>query len=249
MINVLSNIKNACEFLTIITFPFGRSAQSGREMAGSMAFFPLIGLVIGGFLLLLSFLLNYILPWQCVSAVVLAFYAYITGGIHLDGVADTLDGMYGGKDRKSALLIMRDSRIGAIGSLGIIFIILLKFAGLANLTNNQWILIFLMPLWGRWTQLFLAWRCGYARKEDGLGKPFLEFVTHGDLLLGSLIMVAPAIICLGLKGLIPLAAVGLSAFVCSLYFTKKLGGVTGDVMGGCGEFVEVFVFYVTLMVS
>jgi len=249
MVNILSNIKNACEFLTIVRFPFGRYAESGREMAGSMAFFPLIGLIIGGMLVFLSYLLDYILPWQCVCAIILAFYAYITGGIHLDGVADTLDGMYGGKDRKSMLLIMRDSRIGAIGSLGIVFIILLKFAGLVSLTNNQWNLIFLMPLWGRWTQLFLAWKCDYARKEDGIGKPFLDFITQRDLLVGSLIMVVPAIVCLGFKGLVPIAAVGLSAFACSLYFTKKLGGVTGDVIGGCGEFVEVIVFYVTLMVS
>ena len=119
-----------------------------------------------------------VLPHPAAAALLLCLTVWITGGLHLDGLADTVDGLGGGQDPEARRRIMKDSRVGAFGVLALILILLLKFAFLLAAADRGWRgQIILYPVLSRWGMVYLAYLSDYARPEGGLGQAMTTGVS------------------------------------------------------------------------
>ena len=243
----------AIAFLTILPIRLPAELPAdGFKRSG--AFFPLAGWLIGGFLAGFA--------WICVraglpplvSAVLLVgLGAWLTRGLHLDGLADLLDGLGGGQTPERRLAIMKDSAIGAFGVIGLVLLLALKVACLASLlANNEeplFFALFAAPVAARWAMATLACGVQYPR-ASGTGHAFVGKVGPKELALGGLLL-APLIWWNWSASLIILGAATLPALGLRFKATRALGGVTGDVLGAscelgevCGWLVAVVVFAV-----
>ncbi|MFQ5736398.1 MAG: adenosylcobinamide-GDP ribazoletransferase [Thermodesulfobacteriota bacterium] len=236
----------AFQFLTII--PIRTSgAVSSRDLAASMAYFPVVGAFQGGVLYVLLRLLSLrggLLPDFVVAGVLLFVLTLTNGGLHLDGFADTVDGMAGGHTPADRLRIMKDSSTGAVGMVFLMLIILLKYLALlgalglsGGAAGAPGALVFLFPVAARWAVVPLANLAPYARKEGGLGEAFAEGGGRA-LAVSTAIAFVLAFVAGGLYCVAPLFVLLFAAYVSSRYFRSRLGGVTGDVFGFQSEVSE-----------
>ena len=236
----------AAAFLTI--FPVAnRLPPDNRQLGRSMGLFPAVGLALGLALVVCNWLLAPLLPRAVLDCLLLLLLIFATGALHLDGVADMIDGLAGGRDRASSLRIMKDSRVGALGVVGLVMVLLLKYLSLYHLPLAQKAagLIF-MPAAGRWCQVFLATCSSYVRNEGGTGSVFVEHVGQAELLRATLTLVLAGLVLFSFKGLLLLALLLVFAALLLHYYERRIGGVTGDILGASTEFVEVFSLLVIL---
>jgi adenosylcobinamide-GDP ribazoletransferase len=233
----------AWRFLTVI--PAGRDQNLTSERLGrSMAMFPAVGLVLGAVLVLLHSLLEPAFPQLLADLVLITALILMTGAFHMDGFADVIDGLAGGHERETILEVMRDSRIGAFGVTGLILLILFKFVSLnQSAVELKPALLFCMPAVGRWTMLQVASFSTYARKGEGTGKAFADFSGWREYVIGLVFVGAAVLLTLGLRGVLILGLAGLTTYLITLYFSTKLGGVTGDVQGFTGELNEALFLF------
>lgn len=240
----------ALRFLTIL--PLGRGCElDGRGMARAMAWFPVAGALMGGALVGLDGLLPGRLPGPVVSVLLVALLALVTGGLHLDGFADTLDGMYGGRgDRERTLAIMKDSRIGAMGVIGLVLLLLLKYESVENLRGTLRVPgLLLMPVMARFSQVLMSYRAEYARREGSLAQPFVEHIGAGHVAFAATFTAGLSFWAAGVKGLVVLCAVVVLTYLAREYFHARIGGITGDTIGAVSEFNEVLVLLVMFLVE
>lgn len=229
----------ALGFLT--TLPSGKAADT-VTLGRSVPFFPLVGIGIGTLLSILyygMFILG--IPVVPGSIVLVMAWTMITGGLHLDGIADSADGMCSYRTRERMLEIMRDSRIGTMGALALIFIILLKIGCVVELYKNPVLLVRILlmaPVAGRSLQVsMLTWQ-PYARCEGGLAQIFVAKRRFWHAILSLFLLV---IMCGGLMRGYGLVCAGVSLLIglCfSMWCQKKIGGFTGDTLGGICEMGE-----------
>ncbi|MCW5782345.1 MAG: adenosylcobinamide-GDP ribazoletransferase [Nitrospirales bacterium] len=231
----------AWHLLTIIPLSRGSGAKVPSETFGaSLRWFPLLGYLLGASLVMMDRLLESVFPPVVLNMVMLTLYVLITGGLHLDGWADTVDALSGGKDPDHRLMILRDSRIGALGATGLLLILGLRYAGLLALpVGFREGMLFCMPAIGRWAMVIGCWDVVYPRSE-GLASQFIRTVTWRDVL------VATTVVGLGLWGMFDaVTAAMLMIIVCLVirsvvwWMSKKFGGITGDVLGAMNEGIEV----------
>jgi len=236
----------AAGFLTI--FPVAdRLSTEPERLARSMAFFPAVGLLLGMGLVVVNSLLMPLIPRQVVDSLLVLMMIAVTGALHLDGVADLCDGLAGGKDRESTLRIMKDSRVGAVGVIGLVMVLFLKYLALHSVpVQLKSAALIFMPAAGRWTQVMLATCCSYIRPGGGTGGAFVDNVGGRELLIASLTLVLATLVLLSFKGVVVLLFLGLGALVLLRYFRSRLGGVTGDVLGAGNEIMEVFALLLVL---
>lgn len=235
----------AVQFLTIVPLLKGFRATD-ETLGNSVAYFPLVGLLIGILLFLCNELLGLFLPIHVGCILIIALLIILTGAIHLDGFVDTLDGLAGGRKRERVLEIMRDSRIGAIGVIGVIVLLLIKYLSLVNLPGEfLWKALILMPVVGRWSMAQLCYSSRYAR-ENGIGRPFVNPGSKKGGIFAAILTLLVLTVLLGLKGigigiLLTLFTHGFKAF-----FHHKIGGVTGDIIGAANELNEVLFLILVL---
>ncbi len=236
----MKHFVTALGFLTLIPTPHYR--EVGDEKLGqSMACFPLVGLLLGGILLLIDALLTPWLTERLVNVIIISSLIVITGGLHIDGFMDTIDGLAGGKNREEILEIMRDSRVGALGVVGIALLILIKWEALNALAGGgKTAALVLAPSVGRWGMVHLAYISPYAR-SDGLGRPFIDGLGGYAVAFALFTVLLPSILLTGAAGLILILISSASAYMWAWWFRKRIGGVTGDVMGAFNEFIETVV--------
>ncbi|MBI5192752.1 MAG: adenosylcobinamide-GDP ribazoletransferase [Nitrospirae bacterium] len=239
----------ALGFLTVLPIPM-KGELRPADMGRAMAFFPVAGAVIGGILVSADVALSYILPKSVASFILVVVLALITGGLHLDGLADTCDGLYGGKTREDALAIMKDSRVGAIGAVGLIMIIGLKYTAIHEIPQTmKYAALLLMPTLSRWAIVLMAALSDYARVNKGTGKDFVETVTPLNLVTATFFACVAAIVMMGWIGALLISFIGGVTLIGVVYFKKRLGGVTGDVLGAVNEFNEVMVLLFILIMA
>lgn len=238
---MLLHARIAIAFLTILParLPAELPADGLRRSAG---FFPLAGWLIGAVLAGCAWAFVRVGLPPLVSAVLLvACGAWLTRGLHLDGLADLLDGLGGGQTPERRLAIMKDSATGAFGVIGLVLLLVLKAACLASLVANGgepfFFALFAAPIAARWAMVTLACGTQYPR-ASGTGHAFVGKVGLGELALGGLLL-TPLIWWNWSAGLIILGAAMLPAFWLRFKATKALGGVTGDVLGASCELGEV----------
>lgn len=235
----LKQFITAWQFLTIIPLSI-RIEVTAESLGKSMAVFPLVGLVLGLLIAALDYGFSYIFPPSVVSAVVLTSYIAIYGGFHLDGLADTVDGIAGGRDREHILKIMKDSSIGAIGVVVMILLLLTKYQTINALPGNVRLgSLILMPVTGRWIEVLMAYGSRYAREIDGLGRPFAEYTGKRELLVASISAFIIAWLTLSWNGVVAIAVTALLGLMMKRFFDKKTGGITGDILGAAGEVSEL----------
>lgn len=231
----------ALEFLTIIPLPLNREIRP-MDMGRSMACFPLAGAIIGGILAGMSAVLSTVLPRSVADFILIAALALITGGLHLDGLADTFDGLYGGKTREEALAIMKDSRVGAIGVVSLIVVIILKYIILLSVPAGlKYTALVVMPALSRWSMVLAASLSGYARPTGGTGRDFIETVSPMSLLIATAFALITGIGGLEWKGGLIILWIGGLTIMWVIYFHRRLGGVTGDTLGAINEVNEAMV--------
>ncbi len=229
----------ALQFLTVIPSPL-RRAFDPRALGRSQAYFPLVGLVVGALLAALDLLLQVVLPAPLVAGGLLAALVLLTGGLHLDGLIDTCDGLFLHRAPEARLAIMRDSRAGSFGVIGAATVLLLKYAGLLALGDPaRTAVIVLMPVIGRWAMVLALSVFPYARQE-GNGVPF-QGQGRGPLLAATLTAVALAVVLWPERGPYVLVGVALWTLLVGRFITSRLGGLTGDSYGALNETAEVLV--------
>jgi len=232
----------AWNFLTCL--PLGsKNKITPTELSQAMAFFPIVGLAMTVFPAIFVLICYPFLSPLLGSLIITLIFIFVTRGLHLDGLADTVDGLSGGKDKKEILAIMRDSHIGSMGAIALFFLISFKVA----LLNEIWVnadkvnllkAIFLFPVMGRWSLVSTAWLLPYARKEEGVGEVFAKEITIKEWLLSTLFAGVIAFFTLKFYALLFLPLVFLTSLFFIKYFKRKVGGVTGDVFGAVNELVE-----------
>lgn len=230
----------AAGFLTILPVMPARAA-SAEAVAGSLGWFPMVGLAMGATLALEDRILRFIPGAALRSALVIMTLAILTGAVHLDGLADTADALGAGRDRTRALEILRDSRIGSFGAIALFFVLAIKILALAALAGRtRWLAILFAPALARWAMVAVSFRIDYLR-ATGAGVPLLGSNGGRSLAIASATLAAAIAIAASLRLLTAwmVALVGV-AMLRSLY-ARWLGGVTGDLIGAAGELVEALV--------
>jgi len=229
----------ALQFLTLIRISKGLDI-TGEKLGKSMSYFPVVGLFIGLILVVVRIVFSYLLPSSLVDILVIVVLVILGGAFHLDGFADTVDGLAGGRDREKTLDIMRDSQIGSFAVVGLILLLVLKVFALMEVPaeiKNRTLLI--MPVLGRWTTVQLASGFSYARSGSGVALVFTQFAGRKEYIISTLIT---AVILIGLflfKGLVIMLIIAGLTFLFGFFFKRRIGGVTGDIMGASGEINEV----------
>lgn len=207
--------------------------------AASYALFPVVGLLLGTILLGVDYLTRIVLPSPASSAVVVVALAALTGALHLDGLADTADGLFGGQDREQRLAIMRDPHNGAIGFVALAAVLLLKWAALIPLEG--WLrtgCLLLAPALARWSVLPSMMLLPAARGE-GMAFTVRSTSRWPQGVLGSVIALGLSLAIFWPAGLALLALALLVALAIGAYAASRLGGITGDVFGCTVEVSEV----------
>jgi len=229
----------ALQFLTIIRV--SRNLEmTEKQLAGSMAWFPLVGLVVGLILAGVRYVTDMVLPSAVADVMVIITLVVVAGCLHLDGLADTVDGLAGGKDREKILAIMRDSQIGSFAVVALILALLLKVVALIEVpAHMKYRALLVMPVVGRWSTVQLASCFRYARSEPGVAQAFTQFVGKKELVVSSLITAAIVIGLFLWHGVLIVAIIGGFTMLVGLFFKRRIGGVTGDIMGAACELVEV----------
>lgn len=240
----MKNFLIALQFLTILPVRIKKDILEA-DYGKSLLYFPLVGVIIGGILAFLSYVFSF-LPPMAAASLLLAASALITGGMHLDGLADTCDGFYAGKTKEKTLEVMRDSRAGVMGVIGVTSLLICKFALFYSIAfNSLWKALFLMAVWGRVAQVLSCALSEYAR-ENGKAKFFIGHATKKTALISVLFAAILSFMFMQFMGI--LASVTIIALVLFFvnYVKKRIGGMTGDTIGAISEVIEVITLFLAL---
>jgi adenosylcobinamide-GDP ribazoletransferase len=232
----------ALQFLTRLPVPRSE-VISQEELGEAVAFFPLVGLIVGGCAALAFVLWQRALPLSVSVLGAIMFAAFLTNGLHEDGLADAFDGFGGGWSKERTLEIMRDSRIGVYGVLALVFLIVGKLNLLSILPEGQiWRWLIVGHTASRWTIVALGAWLPPAR-SDGLGRLVTRQSGGVAMLIGTLTLLLTVWFALSRQAaLAALVVTGLVTLLCGLYFRHRLQGVTGDCMGAASQFTEVALY-------
>jgi adenosylcobinamide-GDP ribazoletransferase len=230
----------ALQFL-LITPAFIRRPFTAREMGHAVAFYPLVGLLLGGLLAIADALLGILWTVPVRSALVLGLWIIATGGLHLDGFLDSCDGLLGGFTAETRMEIMRDERVGAYGLAGGVLLLLIMFSSLGTIATPRWAALLLAPVLGRWGMSIAVAALPYAR-TSGLGRDIKDQARLSDAVVATLIagMVVAAVAIL-LHSWIPVIAALLAALVYGFstrFILGRIPGMTGDTYGAINMLIE-----------
>ncbi len=231
----------ALEFLTRLRV---RRTPAGdmRRVAEAQAWFPAVGLIIGALLLAIDRLASRALPTPSVDVLLVVALAALTGGLHLDGLADAADGLLGGRDREHRLEIMRDVHAGTFAIIAIVTVLALKWAGLDAMPRGvRHEALLLTPCLARLAMVAGAAAFPYARTE-GVGLAFHDAARPATLALASGTGIVACVALFGAGGLAVVAFAAASAFAIGVYARRSVGGMTGDLYGATAEITEATLF-------
>lgn len=257
----------ALQFLTMIPITVRGTVES-INLARSMAWFPLVGLILGVMSVLFYSLLSLLFPETVCNLFVIGFLVIITGNMHGDGLMDTVDGIYSGRPRERILEIMKDSRAGSHGVSAGVLLLLARFVLLGQISGEmKFVALVTVPVLGRWAQVYGAAVFPYARAEGGTGS-FTDKVGRRELLWASAtvltvsfgMLLFPPIMLTGaagiygiaysvIKGTLLIAGTAAGIIWSARYISRKLGGLTGDTYGAMNEFAEVTALVMLVLLS
>jgi adenosylcobinamide-GDP ribazoletransferase len=238
----------ALQFLTIIPLPFTVRCEE-KDLGKAMSFFPLVGLTLGALLVAANFILSLCLPREIVDLLLVAILAIVTGVLHLDGLADVCDGLAARGGRERFLTVMKDSATGAAGAVGLILVLLLKYLALLHVPVEYKLeVLFCFPMLARFALVRMTVGSRKA-KNDGLGNTFILGAGWRQLLVATLTTLTGAFLLLGIRGFWLFIAAYLLTWGLQAWFNRRLGGITGDIIGFAGELNEVLCLLVIIAIS
>jgi len=233
----MQHLRAAFQFITIL--PAGKTADF--QPRWMIPYFPIVGLILGMMAALFDQVALQLWPPSVAALLDIIFLIIITGAFHLDGLGDAADGLYGQRSREKALAIMKDSRIGVMGLAAIICALAVKWAGIASLDSNRCLWLIIIPAYARGSMLFGLRFLPYGRPDGGTGREFFNSPLPLRAFSGLLIPVALSLF-LGWRGIgINLLFILLTGAIL-FYYKKKLGCITGDMLGAMSEVVEAALF-------
>lgn len=237
----------AVVFLTRIPIPWQVDDLDGR-LARCTPWFPVVGGALG-VLAAIAWVLGNALGGPALGAVAaVAVTALATGAFHEDGLADTFDGLGGSPDRERALAIMKDSRIGAFGTVALVLILLARVVALTALGPAAVGALIGGHALARLSSLPLIRRLPYARADGGTGKPFAGGVTDTGLLGATAFAALLSLALWGSAAVVVWLAGAVVMLVTGAWYRRRLGGITGDTLGATNQFVELATYLALLAV-
>jgi len=244
---LMGYLRAAIQFITLL--PAGRTpAYHPREM---IAFFPAVGLLLGLILAVFDAIALQLWPGTFVPAVLdIVLLIFLTGALHIDGLADSADGLFGHRDKETALAIMKDSRIGVMGMTAVICGLAIKFAGISGLppaiSLPRFLILLVVPGLARSAMIFGIHWLPYGRPAGGTGFDLFEnpirlkdYWGMGLCLLLSLF--------LGWRGILMIIAFFAALSGILFYYRRRMGCITGDMLGAMTEVIESVLFLVVCM--
>lgn len=229
----------ALQFLTAI--PIRMSFEvSSRLMGRAMAWFPLVGLVIGGILGLVDLGLRWVLPPTVRAALVVTLWVMLTGALHLDGLMDCCDGLLAARAPERRLDILRDSRVGAFAVVGAVCLLLVKFAAVSELSPASRLgALFVVPALSRAAVVYAVRAYPYARPGPGLGQIFRDGLTWREVAIAAVTAVLAALVALGWLGVVLAGVIWVITAAIAWWVRSRIPGLTGDVYGAINELTEL----------
>ena len=228
---------SAIQFITII--PVGRADTF--EPTKMIPYFPVVGLFLGLLTALFDQLATVLWSRPVASLLDILFLAVLTGAFHLDGLGDSADGLLGQRSKEKVLTIMKDSRLGTMGLVAIVFGLALKWAGIAGLDANRILLLIIVPAYARAGMLFGMRYLEYGRPTGGTGLDFFKTKLNWTAFWG---ITAPVVISVFLGQTafrLNLSFIVLTALLI-WYYKRRMGCITGDMLGAMAEILESGLF-------
>lgn len=246
MKNMYDYILSNLAFITRIPVHFKFEYKSDQ---GNVKYFPLIGILLGILMLVITIIAQKLFGNLVAAVVSVFFMVMLTGGIHLDGLTDTADGLLSYKDQETIIEIMKDSRIGAMGVIVLVGLLLLKFAFINRmLEGNMLMLLLLYPVFGR-IAIVNACYLGQPITKSKLGAGYIGNIGKVEYVSIQLIYTLTAVVFAYLffmrkyQIILPILVTVIFLFVFSKHFVKKvqiqLGGISGDILGAICEIGEL----------
>jgi len=228
---------SAIQFITII--PVGRAGSF--EPPKMIPFFPLVGLALGLATAMFDMLAAALWSRPVASLLDVLLLAVLTGAFHLDGLGDSADGLLGQRSKEKALTIMKDSRLGTMGMVAIVFGLAIKWAGIAGLDAQRVLMLIIVPAYARAGMLFGMRFLEYGRPEGGTGIDFFKSRLEWPAFWGLCAPVALSAF-LGWTALwLNLSFAALTAILI-WYYRRRVGCITGDMLGAMAEILESGLF-------
>ena len=233
----MKSLRLAIGFLTVLPVA---PVHTG-PMGPARAYFPLVGLGLGGLLAGLDVAAGQVLPPPVMGALLIAALLVLTRAIHTEGFLDTCDGLLGGHDRESRLAILRDSHVGAFAVIGGVGLLLLKWTLVVGIpAGERTAVLVLFPCLSRFAIVATMGVFPYVRSQ-GLGTAFQAGSSWRQLAFAFVTAAVAGGLLLGIAGLLLLACATGLALGLGWWFRRMLGGMTGDTYGATNEVAEVTV--------
>jgi adenosylcobinamide-GDP ribazoletransferase len=239
MRNFINTLLAAVQFLTII--PVG--SGDDFDPKAMVPLFPVVGLLMGLVVALFDYLARFLWSPPVVAVLDVGLLLLLSGALHVDGLGDTADGLYGQRSREKALAIMKDSRVGAMGMAAVIACLAVKWGGLMDLPHRRSVYLLLVPAYARAGVLFGMRFLPYGRPSGGTGLPFFE---SKPVLKDFWALIIPVSITLflGSKGLVLILTFAVLVALILFYYKRKIGCITGDMLGAMIEVLEAGLFII-----
>ncbi|MFQ3581104.1 MAG: adenosylcobinamide-GDP ribazoletransferase [Chloracidobacterium sp.] len=232
----------AVAFLTRLPVP-AWAHPDPKTLAAAMACFPLVGAGLGLGQAGCALALWPLLSPEALAVLLIASSVLVTGALHYDGLADTVDALGGGWSREQRLAIMKDPHIGTFGVLALVLAGLAQFVALKSFQQVESLCraLIVAPCLARLTIVWLAWQLPYARAEGGKGR-FVMFL-HGGHVLGAALIGSAIVLGIGGRlGSLLLALAATLTLLAGWYFRRQLGGITGDALGAVSQTCEIMAY-------
>jgi len=237
----MKKLISAIQFLTIL--PIGKPGTFDK---GMISFFPIVGLILGAMLSIFDLAVSRLWPEPVTALLDVICLAALTGALHLDGLGDAADGLYGNRPREKALAIMKDSRLGVMGLVAILCGLSVKWGGIMSLDAHRSLFILIIPAYARGAMIFGFRFLEYGRPDGGTGHAFFEDAPGMSAFWGLLIplFLSPFA---GWRGLWLNLIFLVLTFSILLYYKKRMGCITGDMLGAMCEITESVLFLTVAM--
>lgn len=246
-------------FLTVLPVDFLLFSKKQKEqdyikddLSKASIFFPIAGILIGLILVGIDFIFQWIpLDSLLSNGIILVVWIFLSGGLHLEGFADMVDGFSGGKNQQEIIRIMKDGAIGAKGAIALILLILLKFLLLNSLSYIiRMEALLLAPVMGRWTMVLAGYLGKPASSDNTLSQMFSLYLGGKEIISATIFTLAFGFYFLSYQALYFLVFPGFIAYLIILYSISRMQGICGDVIGAVNELTEagVLLLFIVFMI-
>ena len=228
---------SAIQFITIL--PWGEAERFDPQRM--IPYFPIVGIALGVLVALFDYVAVSFWGQTVASLLDVIFLALLTGAFHIDGLGDAADGLLGQRPKEKILAIMKDSRLGTMGLVAIVAGLSIKWAGIAGLDTNRTLLLIIMPAFARGSMLFGMRYLPYGRPEGGTGVDFFKDELKPSAFWGLSLPVLLSFL-LGWQAIWLIICFAAITAGLIRYYQRRVGCITGDMLGAMKEVSEAGLF-------